>query len=591
MARLDPHSYADDSQPTADYLVWTARFDFAQRLIDASAELHFQQPLVGGPVDFDTRDLAIRSVVDDRGRTLVFDLADPEPIIGARLRVEVLPDTRSVTIAYQTSPDALALQWLGPEQTAGQRHPFLYTQSQPIHARSIVPLQDTPRTRLRFEATLDVPAELTPLMGAESLGSETHEGRTVARFRMPQAISPYLFAFAVGEVASRDIGPRTRVWAEPGLVDAAADEFAETEALLQSGERLFGTYDWDRYDVLVLPPAFPYGGMENPRLTFLTPSLIVGDRSMAFVVAHELAHSWTGNLVSNANAEHFWLNEGGATYAERRILEETFGHEAAVLAWALGRRELDVTIERLYAAGQPELTHLRTQLNGVDPDDAYTQVAYEKGALLLRALEEAVGRATFDAFLASYLKRYRFGVLTSEEFVEFAAQNLPGDALDRVQIDAWLYEPGVPAHAPTVASHRLEAMSALGSSAPSEPLAASWTPIEWQLYLDSITSPASLDLLRDLDARFRLSAAPNDDILAKWLLLGVRSGYAPARAGVAAMVGRVGRMKYLRPLYAALADADPSAARDLFDRYADRYHPIARQVVRHLLLTASGDRR
>jgi aminopeptidase N len=408
---------------------------------------------------------------------------------------------------------------------------------------------------------------------------------------MPQAISPYLFAFAVGNVASRDIGPRTRVWAEPSLVDAAADEFADTETLLQSGERLFGAYDWDRYDILVLPPAFPYGGMENPRLTFLTPSLIVGDRSMGFVVAHELAHSWTGNLVSNANAEHFWLNEGGATYAERRILEETFGHDAAVLAWALGRRELDATIQRLYAAGQPELTHLRTQLNGVDPDDAYTLVAYEKGALLFRALEEAAGRPTFDAFLGAYLKHYRFGVLTSEEFVEFAAQHLPAEALNRVKFDAWLYQPGLPAHAPTVASHRLEAVTALDSSAPHDALAALWTPIEWQLYLENVTSPASLDLLRDLDARFGLSETPNDDILEKWLVLGMRSGYAPARTGVEAMVGRVGRMKYLRPLYAALAAEDPAAADALFDRCAARYHPIARQVVRHLLLTASGDRR
>lgn len=591
MARLDPHSYADDSQPTADYLVWSARFDFARRVIDASAELHFQQPVSGGAVDFDTRDLAIHSVADDRGRTLAFSLADPEPILGARLRVDVLPDTRRLTIAYQTSPGALALQWLGPEQTAGQQHPFLYTQCQPIHARSIVPIQDTPRTRLRFEATLDVPAELTPLMAAESLASDSRDGRTVARFRMPQAISPYLFAFAVGDVASRDIGPRTRVWAEPSLVDAAADEFAETETLLQAGERLFGTYDWDRYDVLVLPPAFPYGGMENPRLTFLTPSLIVGDRSMAFVVAHELAHSWTGNLVTNANAEHFWLNEGGATYAERRILEETVGQDAAVLAWALGRRELDETVERLYTAGQPELTHLRTRLNGVDPDGAYTLVAYEKGALLLRALEEAAGRRTFDAFLAAYLGHYRFRALTSEEFVEFAAQHLASEALNTVDFDAWLYQPGLPAHAPRVASHRLEAVTALDSSAPNDALAATWMPIEWQLYLEGITSPASLDLLRDLDARFGLSRTPNDDILEKWLVLGMRSGYDPARAGLEAMVGRVGRMKYLRPLYAALAAQDPAAARDLFDRYADRYHPIARHVVNQLLLTASGDRR
>ncbi|GAC1315324.1 MAG: M1 family metallopeptidase [Chloroflexota bacterium] len=591
MARLDPHSYADDSQPTADYLVWTTQFDFDAHVIEAVAELRFHAPTTGGPVDFDTRDLAIQSITDDRGRTLTFTHADPEPILGARLRVDVLPDTRSLTIAYRTSPDALALQWLDPEQTAEREHPFLYTQCQPIHARSIVPLQDTPRTRLRFEAELNVPAELTPLMAAELLGGESREGRTIARFRMPQAISPYLFAFTVGDVAHRDIGPRTRIWAEPSLVEAAANEFIDTETLLRTGETLFGAYDWDRYDILVLPPAFPYGGMENPRLTFLTPSLIVGDRSMGFVVAHELAHSWTGNLVSNANAEHFWLNEGGATYAERRILEATAGVDAAVLSWALGRRELDVTIQRLFDAGHPELTRLRTQLTGVDPDDAYTLVAYEKGALLLRALEEAVGRAAFDTFLVAYLSAFRFRALTSEDFVAFVAQHLSAQALQRVNIDAWLYESGLPANAPRVHSHRLEAVMALNGTAPDRLVAASWTPVEWQLYLENIHAPASLDLLRDLEARFALSATPNDDILEKWLVLGLRSGYPSARDGVDAMVARVGRMKYLRPLYGALAADDRGAARRLFERYGDRYHPIARQVVGHLLLTASGDRR
>lgn len=586
MARLDPHSYTDDAQPVADYLVWRARMDFERRVIDAEADLRFSDPVSGGAIDLDTRDLDISAITDDRGRRLSFTLAPPEPIVGSRLHVDLLPDARALTIAYRTSPDALALQWLTPEQTADGRAPFLYTQCQPIHARSIVPLQDTPRTRLRFEAVLDVPADLTPLMAAETLDSETRDGRRLTRFRMPQPISPYLFAFAVGVVTSRELGPRSRLWAEPSLVDAAAFEFARTEELLRTGEVLFGSYDWDRYDILVLPPAFPYGGMENPRLTFVTPSLIVGDRSMESVIAHELAHSWTGNLVSNANGEHFWLNEGGATYAERRIVEATWGEDSAALDWTLGRRELDEAMQRLADRGLWELTRLHPILAGVDPDDSYTVVPYEKGALLLRALEEAAGRDVFDRFLRTYLGTYRFRVLTSEEFATFARQHLPVAALERVDPDKWLYQPGLPQDAPVFRSDRLERIEALDGAAPDDGLATSWSAVEWQLYLEGLATPAPLDLLIDLDRRFSLSRTANDDVREKWLVLAIRSGYPPAFELTEAMLGRVGRMKYLRPLYATLAKRDRASAQRVFDRYAERYHPIARQVIGMVLAEA-----
>jgi leukotriene-A4 hydrolase len=579
MPRHDPHSFADDAQPVGDFLVWRARVDFQRRTLTCEAALRFRVPSARGPLDLDTRDLDIHSVVNQDGHSLDFEIGAPEAVLGSRLRVELEEGTTDIRIRYATSPRATALQWLEPAQTDGGRQPFLYTQSQPIHARSIVPLQDTPRTRLRFEAELDVPYGLTPLMAAESLGQEHSGDRTLARFKLPEPVAPYLFAFAVGELESRDLSPRCRVWAEPGLVERSAWEFADTERMLASGEALFGEYDWERYDILVLPPAFPYGGMENPRLTFLTPSLLAGDRSLVAVIAHELAHSWTGNLISNANAEHFWLNEGGATYAERRIVEAVWGADVAELDWALGRRELDDTLQRLTEDGHPEWTRLRAELYGIDPDDAYTLVPYEKGALLLRALEQAAGRVAFDRFLREYIQTFRFGVLTTEEFVAFLGEHLPTD----VDLRRWLYEPGLPDDVPTAESARLETIVALGRQAPEDKLARAWSATEWQIYLDGLMPEVPIQLLEEIDRRFSLTQNSNYDVLEKWLTLAIRSGYQAAFARVDEVLGSMGRMKYLRPLYRALNERDPAHAKALFQRSAAQYHPIARQVIEGLL--------
>lgn len=585
MARLDPHSFADSDQPQADYLAWRAHVDFDSRILRCEARLRLREPVAqSGPVDLDTRDLVIHSVTDDQARALSFELAEPEPILGARLRVDLPAGAQEIVIRYTTSPEASALQWLDPSQTAGGVHPYLYSHCQPIHARSLVPLQDTPRTRLRYSAELRVPTQLTALMAARHIGREINGAEATERFEMPQPISPYLLAFAVGDTASRDVGPRTRVWSEPTLLEAAAWEFAETEQLLATGERLFGTYDWERYDVLVLPPSFPFGGMENPRLTFLTPTVVVGDRSAVEVIAHELAHSWTGNLISNANAEHFWLNEGFTTYAERRIVEVVYGPEAAALAWALGRRELDEAVALFARQNQLELTRLRTELAGVNPDIAYSIVPYEKGALFLWAIENTVGRAAFDGFIRQYIERFRFQAVTTELFIAALDQLLPG-ATARLDARRWLYEPGVPDNAPAPHSDRLDAIFALGGSPPTDQLAASWRPVEWQLYLESLPASFSLSDAVALDERFALTSSKNYDILEKWLPRGIRVGYPPALERTQEVLASVGRIKYLRPLYRALVERSETRqlVRDLFVRVAERYHPIARDVVQHLL--------
>jgi aminopeptidase N len=589
MPRRDPHSHHDTAQPQVHRLAWRARVDFDARVLDAEARLAIDPPDAAGPLDLDTRDLAIERVVDEQGEPLRFELGPPDPILGARLRVEVGAGAREVRVHYRTSPSASALGWLDPIQTHGRVHPFLYSQCQAIHARSIVPLPDTPRVRLRYDAALDVPRELRARMAAAHLGrDEAPDGRSdraVERFQMEQPIPPYLIALAVGDLAARDLGPRSRVWAEPGVVERAAWEFAAVDDMLRTAEGLFGPYPWERFDLLVMPPSFPYGGMENPRLTFLTPTLLAGDRSLVNVVAHELAHSWTGNLVTNASAEHFWLNEGFTVWAERRILEALDGAEAAELHAAIGRRELERALARF--ASRPEMTLLRTRLEGVDPDEVFSVVPYEKGYLLLRALEEAAGRARWDAFMRRYLDTFRFRSITSEELAAFLEHELP-DVVARVPLDHWLEAPGLPFGAPAARSERLDVIGRFGTAPPPE--GTRLEPAEWQLLCESLPRPAPAELLRALDERFGLGASGNYEVLVAWLVLALESGYAPALPRAEAVLAEVGRMKYLRPLYTVLAKdpaTRPLAART-FARLRASYHPIARQVIEGVLAAAAA---
>jgi len=577
MARRDPHSYADDTQVETAQLWLVARVDFAHEILHAEATLTFARP-GGGRLDLDTRDLAIDAVEDLDGRALAFVLHPAEPVLGARLAIELAAGTAGVRICYRTSPGASALQWLAPGQTAGGRAPFLFSQCQAIHARSIVPLQDTPRLRIRYRAELTVPRGLTAVMAAAHRGRSEDGDVAIERFEMPQPIPPYLLAFAVGELASRDLSPRSRVWAEPAMLERAAYELADVEAMIEAAEALFGPYDWERFDVLVMPPSFPYGGMENPRLTFLTPTVIAGDRSLVNVLAHELAHSWTGNLVSNANAEHFWLNEGFTVYAERRILEVVYGAETAALHAALGRRALDEAIARF--AAQPALTRLRTVLAGVDPDEAFSEVPYEKGCAFLCALEDHVGRAPFTRWLRGYIAAFRFQSITTDDFTAHLAAALPG-ALEAVGAARWLDGEGVPDAAPRPASQRLDAIERLGGALPDLATAAAWSATEWQLYLESVPTPASAEDCHTLDVRFELTRRTNYEVLVAWLVLALRSGYLEVVPRVEEVLGAVGRIKFLRPLYAALAADERTRplARRLFARLGAGYHPIARQVV------------
>ncbi|MGA2081666.1 MAG: M1 family metallopeptidase [Holophaga sp.] len=589
MARTDPHSYFDDAQPRATRWVLRLLADFDSRTLGGEITLVFPRP-AEGDLDLDTKGLAIhRAWVVATDLDVPFELGPEQPILGRRLRLHLPADTRAVAIAYETSPQAAGLQWLEPAQTEGGQHPFLFSQCQAIHARTLAPCQDSAAARITYDAEVVVPEGLRAVMSAGPLGDEPGDvpGTRLFRFRMPQPIPSYLLALAVGDLDSRELSPRSRVWAEPAAVERAAWEFAEVEDLIRTAEGLFGPYEWDRFDLLVLPPAFPYGGMENPRMTFLTPTLLAGDRSLVDVVAHELAHSWTGNLVTNATAEHFWLNEGFTVWAERRILKALRGDDAWTLAWAIGQKALEGDLERFRHS--PELTLLRTRLQGVDPDDAFSSVPYEKGARLVAALEQAAGEDVFAAFLRAYMKRFRFTSITTEQFCAFVEEQMPG-VLRRVDADAWLHQPGMPPGTPAFRSAKLEEITALArcwaqGARPADVQVQAWNPDELLVFLQNLPRTLTPEGCAWLDRKLALTGRGNYEVLVEWLTLAAASGYRPAFGRIREVLLKVGRMKYLRPLYAALA-ANPDTrelAREIFAQAEPGYHNLSRRVVRGVL--------
>ncbi len=587
MARVDPHSHFDDAQPRSRHWRLRLRADFARKVLAGTVELELDGE--GGTLDLDAKGQTIRAV-SSGGAAVPFALGPDEPVLGRRLRLELPRGARSVTVAYETAPDAAGLQWLAPEQTAGKRRPFLFSQCQAIHARGVVPCQDSAAARVTYEAEIEVPEGLTAVMSAGPAGDAASAGGgRVFKFRMPQPIPSYLLALAIGELESRELSPRSRVWAEPPVIAAAAAEFAEIESMLAAAEALFGPYDWERFDMLVLPPSFPYGGMENPRMTFLTPTLLAGDRSLVDVVAHELAHSWTGNLVTNATAEHFWLNEGFTVWAERRILKALRGEGAAALAWAIGQKALDDELARF--KDKPELTRLRLHLDGVDPDDAFSSIPYEKGARFLTVLERLAGDAAWDRFVKNYMKRFRFKSITTEEFRAFVEETLPG-LLAAADAGAWLDRPGLPPGAPRFVSPRLDALAALAARwgdgripepAPLKALA----PAELLIFLQKLPPPTAAQCAA-LDAALDLTARGNYEILNQWLCLAVAAGHPPALARARRLLAEVGRMKFVRPLYQALARTPEgrALAREVFAAAAPTYHALTRRAAEAALAAA-----
>lgn len=584
-AAPDPHSYANYQQVQVRELKLDLAVSFEERKLDGFAELTLDWSAPEArEVLLDTRDLDVHKVygIDSAGRyqALKFQLSGRDRILGSSLRIQAPGQPARVRVVYSTRPEASGLQWLQPIQTAGKQHPFLFSQSQAIHARSWIPIQDTPAVRFTYNARIRTPAELLARMSADNHADDVRDGDY--HFSMPQPIPAYLLALAVGDLQFAELGERSGIYAEPSVLSAAAAEFADTEAMILATEKLYGPYRWGRYDLLVLPPSFPFGGMENPRLTFLTPTVIAGDRSLVALIAHELAHSWSGNLVTNRSWDSFWLNEGFTSYVENRIVEAVFGADRAEMEQQLSQDGLRAELEELPAADQK----LRLNLRGRDPDDGMSAVAYDKGHWFLRFLEQRYGREVFDPFLREYFDHFAFQSIATDDFLAFLDSQLrnlhPGKTSDE-EIRTWLEQPGIPDFAEGAQSARFAqvdlAVRAFGvDRLDADKLPAqAWTAQEWLRFLNALERQIPADRLAALDARWNLTRSGNSEIAHAWYRIAIRNEYQPAYAAIEQYLLGIGRRKLIIPLYQDLLATPQGRERalDIYRRARPGYHPIA----------------
>lgn len=581
----DVHSYAKPEEARVTHVALDITPDFTAKRISGIAKLAIQKSAGADSVILDVRDLEIKRVTGTRGDSLGFRIGASKEFLGAPLAIALPASGDTIVIEYQTSPDAAAVQWLGAEQTAGGKMPFMFTQGQAILTRTWVPTQDGPGIRQTYEATVHVPAGMRAVMSAEHVGiagEKDQNGLSLFHFRMTHPIPPYLFALAVGDIAFRTIAKNTGVYAEPSVVDKAANEFAEVDKMVSAAEKLYGPYRWGRYDILVLPPSFPFGGMENPRLTFATPTILAGDRSLVSLVAHELAHSWSGNLVTNATWSDFWLNEGFTSYIEARIMEELRGRGYADMLRQLGRQDLD---EAVTTAGGPQAADTRLQLDlaGRDPDEGMTDVAYEKGSAFLQTIESVVGRDRLDKFLREYFDHFAFQPMSSERMLTYMKENLlSAEEAQKINVQAWIYEPGIPANAPVIkaeafANVEKQVAAWKGGTAASTLNTKDWSTHEWLHFLRALPDTIPETKLDDLDKAFKLSSSGNSEILFAWLRIAITNRYEAAFPALENFLTSQGRRKFVAPLYAELAKTDwgKTMAMRIYTRARPTYHSVA----------------
>ena len=585
----DPHSYARPAEARVTDVALDLRADFTRKIFEGGATLTLQAAPDARDVVLDTRGLEIQSVADATGATLTYAFGPNDPILGRSLTIALPADRKTIVVRYRTSPDAEALQWLSPAQTAGGAHPYLFSQGQAILTRTWIPTQDSPAIRQTYRARIIVPSPLRAVMSAEAL---TPDGRPVQggrafEFKLEQPVPPYLIAIAIGDIAFKPVGPRSGVYAEPSVIDRAASEFADLEQMIEAAEALGGPYRWGRYDVLVLPPSFPFGGMENPRVTFATPTILAGDRSLTSLIAHELAHSWSGNLVTNATWRDFWLNEGFTTYFENRIMEQLYGVPRARMLEVLGRRDLESELATLKDKPGDQILHI--DLTGRNPDDGVTSIAYDKGAAFVRMIEATVGRQRFDPWLRGYFARHAFTSLTTAQFLEDLRANLIGRdaALERrLQLDEWLEKPGLPANATRPTSDAFtrveQQVKRFTGGAPASSLESrSWTTQEWQHFLGSLPSKLSETQRADLDRAFGFSRSGNSEVLFAWLRIAIRHRYQPAMPALERFLTSQGRRKFLKPLYEDLMATDwgKAEAKRIYTVARPTYHAVSTTTI------------
>ncbi|WP_034257035.1 M1 family metallopeptidase [Adhaeribacter aquaticus] len=583
----DTHSFAKPTEAVVKHLELDLDVNLTNKSISGTATYTVTASQNAAEIIFDTKDLVIESVLLENGQAADFTLGEEKLYLGIPLHISIPQHTTKLSIHYKTTAKSAALQWLAPEQTGGKQHPFLFTQSQAILARSWLPCQDSPGIRFTYNAQVKVPVGYLALMSALNPQEKSLDG--TYNFSMTKPIPSYLMALAVGDLEFKPISGTTGVYAEPAQLEQAYQEFTELPEMLAVAENIYGKYSWDRYDLLLLPPSFPFGGMENPMLTFVTPTIIAGDRSLTSLVAHELAHSWSGNLVTNATWNDFWLNEGFTVYFERRIMEALHGQDYADMLKVLGYQDLQHTLEEIGHSSKD--TCLKLDLTNRDPDEGLTEIAYEKGNLFLLAIEATVGREIFDQFVKGYFKDFAFQSMTTEKFIAYLeAKLLPPDSpySKIINPEEWIYQPGLPITGPVITSNRFEKVQEqvtlwLNTTPANALKTENWSTHEWLYFLNGVSSQLTYGRMAELDQTFNFTDSGNAEILAVWLHEAIKQEYLPAEAVLENFLLHVGRRKFLVPLYKALREQNPEQAKSIYTKARANYHAVATSTLDALL--------
>ncbi|XP_053690586.1 leukotriene A-4 hydrolase [Sabethes cyaneus] len=589
LSPIDPSSYSNAHELIIYHVDLDWKVNFDKSTLSGSATLHFKT--VRNDVEeifLDTSELKIASVAASSSGgeiPLSWDVGTHIENIGSKLTIYLPTKTTgeiSVIIQYETDPKASALQWLTAQQTCGKQYPYLFSQCQAIHARSIVPCQDTPAVKFTYNATLRHPSYVTGLMSAVKKASEPG----LSKFEQKIAIPSYLLAIVVGALVEKEIGPISSVWAEQEQINESAEEFSQTADFIAKAEEICGPYVWGRYDLLVMPPSFPFGGMENPCLTFVTPTLLAGDKSLATVVAHEIAHSWTGNLVTNRNFEHFWLNEGFTVFVEGKIVGRLFGSAARDLHALHQLSELTDCI-KTQLADTPELTKLVVDLSECSPDDAFSSVPYVKGSTFLRYLEDLFGGPEkFEPFFRNYLDKFKYQSVLTEDFKKalynWFRENPNNDVLlERIDWDQWLFGEGMPPVIPNYDRSQLNACNnhcSLWAEQGVEVIRAS------PLLSEQLTSVQTIEFLAQLLAKktikelnaekiellekaYGIDGTKNAEIRFRVVRLYIRAKLMDKMNKILSFLNSNFRMKFVRSIYKELAmwpEAKPIAVENFY---------------------------
>jgi len=611
----DDHSYSNIKEIRTTHLDLELEVNFNNKTIYGIAR-HTMKNFGSDTAIFDIKGLQIQKITigkkknEEREADFVIGNMDKDSILGQPLLVSVQPTTTQINIYYQTTKDSEALDWLDSNLTSSKKHPFLYTQGQAILTRTWIPTQDSPSNRITYSAKVKVPVELMAVMSAKNQKKRNSEG--IYSFEMKKAIPSYLIALAVGDLKYHAFSKKTGVYCEPELMSASKNEFVDLPRMFNAAERLYGKYQWDQYDLLILPYSFPFGGMENPMLTFVNPTVIAGDRSLVSVIAHELAHSWSGNLVTNHTWNDFWLNEGFTVYFENRIMEKLYGKEIADILSIIEFQELEEELDQIRKSKYPNDSKLFLDLENRNPDDGMTDVAYVKGAFFLKTLEEKVGRKQMDQFLKKYFQHFAFKTINSKTFVNYLNEQLLTKNKIQFNTEEWIYKKELPKNCLQLSSTRLEKMTEMAEKTNAgEVLFAPKitykyykkkgqryrkmivTKIErkdhivqeWQTFIRALNPEIGKRKMKELDQFLAFSTCGNSEIMNEWFVLAIKNDYTEIRPEIAAFLCKIGRRKYLVPIYEALAEKPENLvwAEDLFKNVEANYHAVSRNTVEELL--------